>query len=147
MGTQTLDFSKKKLVKIINSKLKELEDKITLEEIQEAREFLTESKQIAEMLVFISNDGRVVPNADYPLYQNMELPADDNSQTETAEDFILNGCKIIATMYNLLDDSFIREAGVEWIREEAEDYLEYARNLFGSKCPAQPIIQLECTED
>jgi len=128
--------SKQKLIQVVNSYLKKLKKSSTLEELQQANEFLKETRNIAETLQFISTVGDDLEEIE----ECMVEQTDADTGLMNLVDFIAEGCSIIISLNNVKDHNKIEEDGLQWITDDTYRYLEEARALFGARIPVPPNL-------
>jgi len=132
---QNLNYSKQKLVQVVNARLKKLKKSSSLDDLQRANEFIQVTRSMAEHLQFISNLGKTANEYACDMEQ-----CDEDIGLMNVVDFIAEGCFLLTALNSIKDLKKIEEGNLQWISEETNKYLEEARIVFGSRIPIPPNI-------
>lgn len=143
MEQQNLSYSKQKLIQVVNAHLKKLKNSSTIEDLRKTNEFLKETRAMAETIQFINSveeTPELVEECDVEHFNY------DESHMNIV-DFIAEGCDLIIALNNVKDLNRIKEGNLQWITNEAFNYLEEAREIFGSRIPVPPnVIRMSSIE-
>ena len=131
----SLNYSKQKLVQVVNARLKKLKKTSSLDDLQNANEFIQVTRSMAEHLQFISNLGEKMTEHD----GSKEQDEDDIGLTDIV-DFVAEGCFLLTALNSVKDIKKIEEGNLQWISDETNKYLEEARIIFGCRIPVPPNI-------
>lgn len=126
-----LDQSINRIDNIVLRKLSKLKNSTTIDDLQTMNTYLSEMKTMKDTIRSISGQETEEPAA---------CGASDNLELV---ELYLQGCEFIVQLYSIVDYEKMDQAGLNYLSEHLQEYLDVARCILGPQVPELPILYLE----
>jgi hypothetical protein len=129
-----MNASMTKLNGAIEQKLSSLTKSVSTKELNEIHSFVKEAKGLLDTLTTIhegpAEDCEYDPGQEY----------DETGQVLL--DCFIQACHLIVGMHTLIDDHKVKETNSEWVLDEAREFMDGAREMFGYRVPPLPVMRI-----
>lgn len=133
-----VNVSMNKLNSAIEQKLSGLNKSVSTEELGKIHSFVKEAKGLLDTLTSIYEEPAEEEEYEY----ECDFGEETNESDEIFMDSFIRACQLIISLYTLLDDDKIKETKSKWIFEEARDFMDLAKELYGPRIPSLPHMRV-----
>jgi hypothetical protein len=137
-----VNVSMNKLNSAIEQKLGSLSKSVSVKELGEIHAFVKEAKGLVDTLTSMYEE----PAEDEECEYECDFGEGSSESDDIFMDSFVRACQLIISLYALLDDAKIKETKSKWVFEEARDFMDLARELYGPRVPTLPTMRIVSKE-